>query len=111
MKLTGKCKEDFEKWMLINNKDLLKLSDVRYSEVIDMVQLFKYLTPSMKYGVYVDFFDSVGIQLSIHCWDDNRYSFTTLKEGRYMRQYKLEVTTRQESRTAAIEKANEIYNK
>jgi hypothetical protein len=81
MILTGKCKEDFEEWMLVNNNDLLKYSEERYSEVISMSQLFKYLTDSMQYGVLVDFFDSVR-----------------------------EKNTRQKSRTKEIEKANEIYN-
>ena len=81
MKLTGKCKEDFEEWMIVNNKELLKYSEERYSEVIDMSQLFKYLTDSMQYGVLVDFFDSVR-----------------------------EKNTRQKSRTKEIEKENKRYN-
>tara|TARA_R110000782_G_scaffold179869_1_gene270451 strand:+ start:295 stop:558 length:264 start_codon:yes stop_codon:yes gene_type:complete len=81
MILTGKCKVDFEEWMLVNNKEVLKFSEERYSEVIDMSQLFKYLTDSMQYGVLVDFFDSVR-----------------------------EKNTRQKSRTKEIEKENKRYN-
>ena len=96
MELTGKCKEDFEVWY----------NDVqRYN-----MGWFYRLQEEYQYGVYVDFFDSVGIQLSIHCWDNNKYSFTTLKEGRYMRQHKPEVTSRQEAREQAITKVNEVYN-
>ena len=108
MILTGKCKEDFEEWMLINNKELLKYSEERYSEVISMSQLFKYLTDSMQYGVLVDFFDSVGLPININCYgngfeDEWQYDITTQAEI-------YNSSTRQEARRQAIEKANEIYN-
>jgi hypothetical protein len=106
MKLTGKCKEDFEEWMLLNNKELLKYSEERYSEVIDMSQLFKYLTDSMQYGVLVDFFDSVGIDVRVNSLDfplTNNFMYSVDGKVKY-------TETRQEARTKAIEKANEIYN-
>jgi hypothetical protein len=109
MKLTGKCKEGFEEWMLINNKELVKYSEERYSEVIDMSQLFKYLTDSMQYGVLVDFYDSVGvfIQIETRIFDKEHpcyiYSETVYNRVGLFK-------TRHEARIAAIEKANEIYN-
>ena len=108
MKITGKCKEDFDKWMLINNKDLLKLSDphIYYSEVVDMVQLFKHLTESMQYGVYVDFFDSVDIKITMNAYDSFWYYIVC--KSKYIGD---ELNTRAKARTQAIEKANEIYNK
>ena len=54
MKLTGKCKEEFEKWYLkyikSNSEKLISNTDVNY---------FSLLTDSMQYGVYEDFFRSV----------------------------------------------------
>ena len=51
MKLTGKCKEDFEKWLY---KNLYKDSDYTFEYILD---LFYSYIQSMQYGVYVDFFD------------------------------------------------------
>ncbi len=107
MILTGKCKEDFEAWGLVNNKELLKYSEERYSEVIDMSQLFNYLTDSMQYGLLVDFFDSVGVRVELmkHKLDDlwGCYIEGVIQGAR--------IKTRQEARIKAIEKAVEIYNK
>jgi hypothetical protein len=94
MKLTGKCKEDFEKWYFDNDKNVY----------IDLKSFYS-LDESMQYGVYVDFFDSVGIDIDI---------FKT-PEGKYLSAVEMEGNdnihnTRQEARTAAIEKANELYN-
>lgn len=106
MELTGKAKEDFYRWYLNHiksyNDKLISNTDINY---------FNLLTDSMKYGVYVDWFDSVGIVFWVSPfynhdlgvmnewagYDDNGLLGTTQK-------------TRQEARTKAIEKANEIYN-
>jgi hypothetical protein len=120
MKLTGKCKEDFEEWMLVNNKELVKFSEERYSEVIDMSQLFKYLTDSMQYGVIVDFFDSVGFYIDVnHNYrlevEDNiiilgYYYELNILPNTHILEDADDYNTRQEARIKAIEKANEIYN-
>lgn len=106
MKLTGKCKEDFDKWL---NLPALT-GDVHHFKVIIGVNKFKDLTDSMKYGVYVDFFDLKGIYIStgglvlsktyiseLSIKENIEFSFDGFK-------------TRQEARIAAIEKANELYN-
>ena len=85
MKLTGKCKEEFEEWL-------------------------QYLTweqypISMQYGVYVDFFDSVGIRISMNQFN-KEYWFDIYPQAEDCECLK----TRTEARIAAIEKANEIYN-
>jgi hypothetical protein len=110
MKLTGKCKEDFEKWYMqwvFNEKTFLSL---RFSSE-QILENWNSLHQSEKYGVYVDFFDSVGIKLSIRNISDaywfvinnvNTKGKKDRHEGKYM--------SRAEARTAAIEKANEIYN-
>ncbi len=51
MELTGKCKKDFEKWLL-KYKPLLMYDFLYCDGEID----FEDLPPSMQYGVYVDFF-------------------------------------------------------
>jgi len=101
MKLTGKCKEDFEKWYLkyiiLNSEKLISNTDVNY---------FNLLTESMQYGVYVDFFDSVGIRISMNQFN-KEYWFDIDPQAEDCECLK----TRTEARTAAIEKTNEIYNK
>ena len=112
MKLTGQAKEDFEKWFnrpeseeydLINN---LTNYDQSIHEPIDH---FRSLTASMRYGVYVDWFDSVGIQANGTGW--LMFTFSISYEDVSVKRIKGEAyNSRLEARTAAIEKANEIYN-
>jgi hypothetical protein len=95
MKLTGKCKEDFEKW--------LKLKPKRYG--YDPV--FNWLQTEMQYGVYVDFFYSVGITVWVAPNGDWIYY---IEEHDTETEYSERFYLQEQARTAAIEKANEIYN-
>ena len=114
MNLTGKCKECFEKWYL-------KAYHEGHSKNDKILQLlvFKSKKDSMQYGVYVDFFDSVGIYIQLTPYFDpfNEVMlwFFTLENKKCMNLNSHiengKIPTRQESRNAAIEKANEIYNK
>jgi hypothetical protein len=97
MKLTGKCKEDFEKWY--NSKE----------------ELYKYgfhlLPPSMQYGVYVDFFDSVDIELWIKPTAYTYYDFYISKKSEDLTILEgCGYETRTEARTEAIRQANKFYN-
>jgi len=119
MKLTGKCKEEFEKWYIIHYEDQYEDCGNTPEEQRGYVELkgfpdgvlwcngFYDLPPSMQYGVYVDFFDSVGIYICIYFGDVGGYEVHIYAKG-----YKNIGTyeRRQEARTKAIEKANEIYN-
>jgi len=98
MKLTGKCKEDFEKWYI---KDLVE-KELALEE-------FYNSSDSMQYGVLVDFSDSVGMEICIDMWesDDGTQAYTVNIRWEEVSDYN---DTRQEARTKAIEKANEIYN-
>ncbi len=106
MKLTGKCKEDFEKWF--ENQTFLdqEINDESGDNlsVLNM-PAFYGLPRSMKWGVIQDFADSVdtcletskGVNTSLrYFWIDY------ISYGTY--------NTRQEARTAAVEKFNELYN-
>ena len=113
MKLTDKCKTDFEKWYFNfkYHKNGLHKTNVAY---------FKTLPLSMQYGVYVDFFDSVGLILDVQPvldYDEEKYTkvvywiitvFTLGIKGEDYNDW--EFKTRQEAREQAILKANEIYN-
>ena len=105
MRLTGQCEIDFKRWRISKKDSYLK----------DWV--FEELMPSMQYGVYVDFFDSVKIviELQIH-------TTPTMQGGsfRCIRPSILSVgkfynvgasfVVRDRARSEAIKKANEIYN-
>jgi hypothetical protein len=107
MELTGKCKQDFQNWYF--NQEIFDDYYITYVPKKGMLDEFKCidfkeLPKSMQYGVYVDFFDSVGIRISMNQFNKEYW-------------YDIELTgddstclkTRREARTAAIEKANEIY--
>ena len=103
MKLIGKAKEDFEKWYVEHihtdsyNKDW-------YFDI-------DYFSPSMQYGVYVDWFDSCGINCSITPYLANGgRRFTSNSWGNFNLDSASIHKTRQEARAKAIEKATEIYN-
>ena len=109
MALTGKCKEDFMDWYLDYELDNESIDTIPYSKFIE-------LPHSMQYGVYVDFFDSVGIEIEISRENDlvaecivdweymigNNTKNICISKDTYL--------TRSIARTKAIEKANEIYN-
>ena len=105
MSLTDKCKEDFEEW---------------YKSLEDFYHL-DLMPNNMVYGLYVDWFDSVGIHLNDDTWlnrDENKteYFFEVMNnKGQYDSLHdetgkKTDFSTRKESREQAIVKANDIYN-
>ena len=108
MRLTGKCKVDFEKWFL---------KDVDTIENYDQYVLRSFLSKglSMQYGVYIDFFDSVGIRLIIDMDFENevydKFALYIEYKKHCFCNYGMNFKTRQEARTEGVKKANEIYNK
>jgi len=104
MELTEKCKEDFEAWYLKTIE--IKIGNI---ELLSKTVKFYLLPPSMQYGVYVDFFDSVGIYIEAsHLNTTGKYGVGISDKDGYLLTIKTE--TRHEARQKAIEKANEIYN-
>ena len=117
MKLTEKCKEEFSVW-LVCGEGIINFekyyNDRDGSD--DPYTWFMELPQSMQYGVYVDFFDSVGVDLRVDkiffdehewfCCIINRV-FINTDNGLPINHF----NTRQEARTEAITKANEIHNR
>jgi hypothetical protein len=106
MELTGKCKEEFEKWF--TNSDNHKGFDAEQIALDRKYRLkvFYQLYPSMQYGVYVDFFDSVDLNINVICYcNGDEWQFDIEQ-----RQEFYNTKSRPEARVLAIEKANEIYN-
>lgn len=93
MILTEQCKQDFETWYL-------KTTGFNVEDFSNECTFYE-LPNAMKYGLFVDFFDGVGIDInSIYFGEiyilDNMYQDDNNHRG--------------EARIQAIEKANEIYN-
>ncbi len=113
MELIGKCKTDFEKWYFKNHcKSNMKFKELLPHHYEDVFGWFFGVDLSFQYGVYVDFFDSVGVRIFISYSEG--YAIGS-KEGFY---YSIDYhcfdnskSTRNETRILAIKKANELYNK
>ncbi len=98
MKLTGQAKKDFEKWFYDGRFNIKLDSILAYEgerEEIHLDDYFYELDQSMQYGVYIDWFDSVG-----------RAKFILHK---FIKHYS-EHRNIDEARDYSIEKENEIYN-
>ncbi len=112
MKLTGKCKEDFDKWYSDKYFPSIESLAGHRISLIDKGNIslnrFYTLQPEMQWGVYVDFFHNIEDKTELRMlgkvskgWEKYYFEFR-----HNMHQYE----TINEARNAAIEKANEIYN-
>jgi len=107
MELTGKCKVDFEKWYI---KNVFRIFSIVY---IDQF----YRSPlSMQYGVFLDFLDTVDINVETFRNRFNRFRFYfEVDYGKPIEVEELGLmdlpNTRDERRVNVIESANELYNK
>ena len=108
MKLTNKCKLDFQQWFCSNDNHH-GLNDYQISlDKKYRMSLFNQLTPSMQYGVYVDFFDSKGFIVEAGRSMEGYSYFVTTTTAAYQQ---FSASNRPEARSQAIIKANELYNK
>lgn len=104
MILTGKAKESFEKYFIEIHED--ERYDVLKPEV-DLLEAFNQLPLSMQLGVYIDWFDSVDIQIFIGL--NPAMNFTYHINGEHSSKeegYK----KRCAARVAALGKAAYLYN-
>jgi len=132
MKLTGKSLEQFEKWFNESGMSTINIKNLNHSldnynieiGLLTISDYFNNLPDSMQYGVLVDFFDSVGIIISIepnwHCGKletktqeevNETLDFDVMVFGSESDNCEYETTkTRPQARIKAIVKAKEIYN-
>lgn len=103
MKLTGKSKEVFRDWytpyIRKQRPDYIKFTDEQ------ILRKFYRKIDSEKYGVLVDFFDSVGIKIFIFY---NSYEICDIDIKNYYNDVNMD--TRTQAREQAITKAVEILN-
>jgi hypothetical protein len=104
--LKGQAKKDFEKW--VRQAELI--TDFTFLPWIKDNNLgiqFYSLPFSMQYGVLVDWFNSVGIEIYYQC-DETIIIFS---KGEPIDLPFRQFETRTQARQKAIEQANKIYNK
>jgi hypothetical protein len=108
--MKGKAKEDFEKWYLYDNYFTPFVNiEAKYRRKEEQYRMFEtfYSKPfSMQSGVLLEFFDSVGIKISIFHHHQGKFTFLIDNRPSYM--YR---DTREEALKEAFNKAEEIYNK
>ena len=82
---------------------------------MQILHKFERKVPAEKYGVYVDFFDSFGIEILtrnksgfVKSWWFDLILVFNEENGIYI--HPVHYTTRQRARTEAIKKADEIVN-
>ncbi len=110
MILTGKCREDFEEWLEDKRHFIISVDGTD-----EFWAIWYNCSKAMKYGVYVDFFDSVGIvsEATPLDWFEDfsyYYGYTVFKRGLVCPNL-TGTKSLNEAREAAIKKANELYNK
>lgn len=108
MILTGKAKEDFEKWFSDYSEKNHHLSGWRdYDQYIDEVEL----PETLQYAIIQEWFDSVGIYISPYTngivYEPGVLWYYSLVTENYRSTYHL---SRNEAVEAAITNANLIYN-
>lgn len=111
MKLTGKAEEAFKKWFLIESDNTLNLIERSCIDPTESITgWFSNLLESMKFGVYVDFFDSVGIKVTIEIGYSGYLFNYRISMENFNDEFDNEFETRHEARRVAIKKANKILN-
>jgi hypothetical protein len=106
--LTEKAKKDFEKWYFKKHcksrTKFEKLFPHQKSEIFDW--FYETISFTFQYGVYLDWLDSIKLQVIIPKWVDKFYfKIENNFESDICYNDRLEATYE------AIKKANEIYNK
>ena len=108
MELTGNTLTDFWIWYLLpKQRKTYKTNSLRGGDNVAKIR-FLAMSFAERYGVFVDYFNSVGIDIVDDidsCANDFRY--LSKVDFKYIDAH----NTRPEARTAAIEKANELRNK
>lgn len=108
--LDGKCKQDFEDWFIEQNQYFMEYINVRNG--VKIFSPYFYSMPfAMKWGVYLEFFDSIGdFYISIQVTSDNYFSVYIDKSGSHIMSEYMIYPGRQQAQTEAIKKAKEIFN-
>jgi len=111
MEVTGQTKIEFEKW-LKETPHQINIWHCQWDG--NDLEFISRLQSSAQYGIFVDFFDSVEIQLdsSANSFGHDFSVFITYRdnEGIFKALTPAEGKTRHEAQEAAITKVNEFFN-
>ena len=102
MILTGKTKEDFERWL--HSNDVL-IKDGIYDDTY-LTDVFDKLPLNLQYASIIEWFDSVGVYITSDYLELNKGFYSEILNENF----EIIKPTRQEALIEAIKKANEIYN-
>jgi len=117
--MTDIVKKDFEKWYFKNHvKSSKKFKELWPHEYHDIYDWFYGITKPFKWGVMVDYYDSVGIRIGVLTFEtidfldqrkltDKSFSFFIFSDEGYKCDG-CNIETRHEARKAALEKASQI---
>ena len=100
MILTGKAKEDFEKWL---NKEMYYLGRHNFEDRDNNIE---DLSDNFQNTLIIEWFDSVVIYITSDYFELNKGFYSEILNENFA----IVKPTRQEALTEAIKKANEIYN-
>lgn len=104
--MNGQAKIDFEKWLkqqpFVNYNKYTK-------QIIIHNKVYSELNKRFQHALIIEFFDSVGIIITINYWTEASYTISNKNGGKDLYSG-LCGKTRQEATEKAIEKAVEIYN-
>ena len=108
MILTGKTKEEFFNWLDNQGVNGIDISNWEFEK-------FQLLSNVSQNSLIIEWFDSVGIYISINYVDfydelRNNTGFETYVTNKGLSVKFRSVSSRQEATLQAIKKANEIYN-
>ena len=105
MTLTGKAKEQFDKWFLDNIESMWSIKLEPEWEEVD----FNSLPPSMQFGTYQEWADSIGYNIEIcnQSFED-WFEFYVLIDKQYVAS---RLKSRAEANKAAIDNLNILINK
>ena len=115
MILTGKAKEDFEKWTQYEIDDcgngqagmrLFYIESLDDYKFIRTEHYIENLEQSMLNALIIEWFDSVGIYITSDYFELNKGFYSEILDSNFA----IVKPTRQEALTEAIKKANEYYN-
>ena len=114
MELSGKALKDFWIWYLLpeQQKEYKTSSIIKYASENGAKVRFLAMSFAERYGVFVDFFDSVGLVIDIQpcsCHKPTIFNVNIIKPMMDFIEID-EKKNRQEARISAIKKVNEIYN-
>ena len=106
--LKGKAKEKFEEWLLDNHTETLySIGHFLEPTRVEYLEFFNDLPPQFQWGVIEGFADSQHKLITIKAIAEPFLKFRVYIDFMFVN----ECDTRQEARTAAIERLNQLINK